>query len=74
MQNSVPVQTVAQPVESRPAPPADDWRAIGEAFETMGKVGLAMTVGFTAAAFFCRWAEQRKLKTSSVKQVLEQLS
>ena len=40
----------------------------------MGKIGLAMTVGFTAAALFCRWADQKKLKASSVKQVIERLS
>lgn len=74
MQPGVPAQPVHETIEPRPTLPADDWQAIGEAFETMGKVGLAMTVGFTAAALFCRWADQRKLKASSVKKVLEQLS
>ncbi|MCW5870661.1 MAG: hypothetical protein KIS61_25615 [Candidatus Eremiobacteraeota bacterium] len=75
MHPRVPAQTPAEAaVEARPAAPSEDWQAIGEAFETMGKIGLAMTVGFTAAALFCRWAELRKLKASSVQQVLEQLS
>jgi hypothetical protein len=51
-----------------------EWEAIGEAMETMGKIGLAMTVGFTAAALFCRLADQKKLKTSAVKKVIEQLA
>lgn len=51
----------------------DDWQVLGDTFETMGKVGLALTVGFTAAAVFCRWAERRKLKAPSVTEVLQQL-
>ena len=71
MHSRVPTQTSPDSVETRPN---EDWQAIGDAFETMGKVGLAMTVGFTAAALFCRWADQRKLRSSSVKKVLDQLS
>lgn len=70
MQADVPAHTAPAPGKSRPS----DWDEIGEAFETMGKIGLAMTVGFTAAALFCRWADQKKLKASSVKQVIDQLS
>ena len=70
MQADVPIHTVPSRGKSRPS----DWDEIGEAFETMGKIGLAMTVGFTAAALFCRWADQKKLKASSVKQVIERLS
>jgi hypothetical protein len=51
----------------------DDWEVLGDTFEAMGKVGLALTVGFTAAAVFCRWAERRKLKAPSLKEVLHQL-
>ncbi len=74
MHTRVPIQTSPDSVDSRPAAPNEDWQAIGDAFETMGKIGLAMTVGFTAAALFCRWADQRKLKSSSVKKVLDQLA
>ena len=35
--------------------------------------GVGETVGFTAAAVFCRWAERRKLKAPSVTEVLQQL-
>jgi len=74
MHSRVPFQASPDPGDSRPTNPNEDWHAIGDAFETMGKIGLAMTVGFTAAALFCRWADQRKLKSSSVKKVLDQLS
>jgi len=70
MQADVPIPPAPGPIKSR----SSDWDEIGEAFETMGKVGLAMTVGFTAAALFCRWADQRELKASSVKHVIDQLS
>lgn len=50
-------------LEARPArPPAPTWSDIGESFETLGKVGLAMAVGFSAAGLFCRLAEQGKIK------------
>ncbi len=40
----------------------DDWQALGEAFEAMGKAGLALTIGFTVAAGVCKMAQQGKLK------------
>lgn len=70
MQSDVPTQSIPIPLKS----PRSDWDEIGQAFETMGKIGLAMTVGFTAAALFCRWADQRNLKASAVKQVFHQFS
>ncbi|MFN8609236.1 MAG: hypothetical protein U0931_16990 [Vulcanimicrobiota bacterium] len=73
MQADVPAARLSDsstPANRQPS----DWEAIGEAMETMGKIGLAMTVGFTAAALFCRWADQKKLKTSAVKQVIERLA
>lgn len=73
MQADVPATVVPHQVPQTPGRPSE-WEAIGEAMETMGKIGLAMTVGFTAAALFCRWADQKRLKTSAVKQVLEQLT
>lgn len=58
--------------EQRPQT-VDDWEVLGDTFEAMGKVGLALTVGFTAAAVFCRWAERRKLQAPSLKEVLHRL-
>lgn len=40
----------------------DDWQALGEAFEAMGKAGLALTIGFTVAAGVCKMAQSGKLK------------
>jgi hypothetical protein len=48
----------------RPAPPT--WNDIGEGFEVLGKVGLAMAVGFSAAGLFCRLAEQGKVRVPSL--------
>ena len=69
MQVRVPANTTPEALKSRPG----DWEEIGEAFETAGKISLALTVGLAAAALFCRWADQRKLKASSVKQVIDKL-
>ena len=60
------------PVQA-PAQPPEDWEVLGDTFETMGKIGIAMTVGFTAAALFCRWADQKKLKVPAAKDVLPHL-
>lgn len=40
----------------------DDWQSLGEAFEAMGKAGLALTIGFTVAAGVCKMAQSGKLK------------
>ena len=42
------------------------WNDIGETFETMGKIGLAMAVGMSAAGLFCRLAEQGKVKVPTL--------
>lgn len=48
----------ARPPARRPAHrDAAEWQAMGEVFEGMSKVGLALTVGFTVAAAFCRLVE-----------------
>ena len=54
-------------------PAQDDWEVLGDTFESMGKIGLALTVGFTAAAVFCRWAEQRKLKVPAMREMVDTL-
>lgn len=74
MHADVPTPLVSQQVPHQAPSRPSEWEAIGEAMETMGKIGLAMTVGFTAAALFCRWADQKRLKTSAVKKVFEQLT
>lgn len=53
---------------SRPKPPS--WNDIGDGFETMGKVGLAMAVGFSAASLFCRLAQQGKVRIPPLNALL----
>ena len=57
-------------------PKQSDWEVLGETFDAMGKVGLAMTVGFTVAAAFCKLVDSGKLKIpkpdSLVQMVLNQ--
>ena len=48
----------------------DDWQALGEAFEAMGKAGLALTIGFTVAATVCKLAQQGKLKLPDLTGML----
>ncbi|MFA5504445.1 MAG: hypothetical protein WC314_15320 [Vulcanimicrobiota bacterium] len=46
------------------------WDELGETFETMGKLSLALAVGMSAAALFCRLAEQGKIRVPSVSTLL----
>ena len=46
------------------------WNEIGDAFETMGKVGLAMAIGMSAAGLFCRLAEQGKVRVPTLTGLL----
>ncbi|MBM3461457.1 MAG: hypothetical protein FJX76_05100 [Armatimonadetes bacterium] len=39
----------------------NDWQAMGDAFEGLCKAGLALTVGFSVAAAFCKMMDQKKL-------------
>lgn len=59
---------VQLPSSERVTPPT--WDEIGEGFETLGKVGLAMAVGFSAAGLFCRLAQQGKVKVPSISALL----
>jgi hypothetical protein len=52
--------------QSRPV----TWDEIGDAFETMGKVGLAMAVGMSAAGLFCRLAQQGKIKVPTLSGMM----
>lgn len=52
--------------QTRPA----TWDEIGDAFETMGKVGLAMAVGMSAAGLFCRLAQQGKIKVPTLSSLV----
>lgn len=56
------------PTQDKPTPPS--WDDIGEGFETLGKVGLAMAIGFSAAGLFCRLAQQGKVKVPSLSALL----
>ncbi len=56
------------PTQDRHAQPS--WDDIGEGFETLGKVGLAMAIGFSAAGLFCRLAQQGKVKVPSLSALL----
>lgn len=42
--------------------PAEDWQVLGDTFEALGKAGLAMTVGFSVAAVFCKLVDGGKIK------------
>ena len=44
-----------------PATDAPDWQAMGEAFEGLCKAGLALTVGFSVAAAFCKMMDVKKV-------------
>ncbi len=50
--------------------PPPTWDEIGDSFETLGKVGLAMAIGFSAAGLFCRLAEQGKVRVPSLSGML----
>jgi len=73
MSSSLPTPAQPQSLQVATPPEAEDWAVLGDTFEAMGKVGLALTVGFTAAAVFCRWADQRKLKVPAAKEILQHL-
>lgn len=55
---------VATPTERRLATeaPVNDWQALGTAFEGMTKAGLALTIGFSVAAAFCKLVDTGKIK------------
>ena len=42
------------------------WNDIGESFEVMGKVGLALAIGMSAAGLFCRLADQGKVRVPTL--------
>ena len=54
------VPSQARPLATQQNP--NDWQVMGETFEVMGKIGLAMTVGFTVAAAFCKLASSGNVK------------
>lgn len=54
----------------RPRRPQASWEEIGESLETMGRIGLAMAVGLSAAGFFCRLADQGKVKIPTLTTLL----
>ena len=46
------------------------WDDIGDGFELLGKVGLALAVGMSAAGLFCRLAEQGKVKIPTLSGLM----
>ena len=48
--------------QSRPV----TWGEVGDAFESMGKIGLAMAIGLSAAGLFCRLADQGKVRVPNL--------
>lgn len=63
-----PLEGTASSPPQRSVPPS--WNELADGFETMGKVGIALAVGFSAAGFFCRMAEQGKVKMPSLPSLL----
>ena len=50
--------------------PKPTWDDIGDQFETMGKIGVALAVGFSAAGLFCKLAHQGRVKIPSMTSLL----
>ena len=46
------------------------WGEIGESFEAMGKIGLALAVGMSAAGLFCKLADQGKVRIPSISDLV----
>lgn len=78
---------MANPDENRIAPQAgtrlpateapaqlNDWQALGTAFEGMTKAGLALTIGFSVAAAFCRLVDTGKIKVPDLLGTLARTS
>lgn len=51
--------------------PQTDWQILGDSFEAMGKVGLAMTVGFTVAAAFCKLIDSGRVKLPKAENLVQ---
>lgn len=61
----------AKTEKKSPAPvvarkPVATWNDIGDGFETLGKVGLALAIGLSAAGLFCRLADQGKVRVPTL--------
>lgn len=54
-------------VERRVQP---SWNELGESFETMGKLSLALAVGLSAAGLFCKLADQGKVKIPTLSSLM----
>ena len=63
------VRAPARPLANQQNP--NDWQVLGETFEAMGKVGLAMTVGFTVAAAFCKMVNSGKIKVPQASSLIQ---
>lgn len=50
--------------------PGEDWQVLGDTFEALGKAGLAMTVGFSVAAVFCKLVDTGRIKLPNLVDLL----
>lgn len=50
--------------------PLNEWQALGTVFEGLSKAGLALTIGFTVAAAFCKLADSGKINVSDTLATL----
>jgi hypothetical protein len=48
----------------------DDWGEMGKAFDGMCKAGLALAVGFSVAAAFCKMMDNKNVNLPNVIQKL----
>lgn len=67
-EGQVPVHAHGRAVVYRD--PAEDWQVLGDTFEALGKAGLAITVGFSVAAAFCKMVDSGKIKLPNVLGML----
>ena len=57
------------------APPAlNDWQALSVTFEGMTKAGLALTIGFSVAAAFCKLVDTGKIRVPDLLGTLARSS
>lgn len=49
---------------------AYSWKEIGDSFDSMSKIGLALAIGLSAAGLFCRLADQGKVRVPNISSVM----
>ena len=61
------------PASQAPGLP-NDWQVLGDAFEGMTKAGLALTIGFSVAAAFCKLVDSGTIKVPDLLGTLARSS